>query len=61
MSEDWLSGYCPLVWFTMESSRTWVAAVIALVLPQNDAGGAPDPVDVGVGVEVGVGSAPPVV
>ena len=58
----WLSGYCPLVWFTIDSSRTWVAAGMALVLPQNEAGGAPvpppEPVEVGVGVGVGVGPAP---
>ncbi len=32
-----------MVWLTTETSRTCVAAGMALVLPQNDAGGSPDP------------------
>ena len=39
-----LSGYWPLVWLTMETSSTLLAAGIALVLPQNEAGGSPVPV-----------------
>src|SRR6202000_1092114 len=40
----WLSGYWPLVWLTMATSTTLLAAGIALVLPQNEAGGSPEPV-----------------
>src|SRR5579863_8631438 len=43
LQSAWLSGYWPFVWFTRLSSSTWVAAGIALVLPQNDAGGSPLP------------------
>src|SRR5260221_12195974 len=43
LQKTWLSGYWPLVWFTMLSSSTWVAAGMALVLPQNDTGGSPLP------------------
>src|SRR5438445_10035381 len=43
LQNTWLSGYWPLVWLTIESSSTWVAAGIAAVLPQNCGGGAPLP------------------
>src|ERR1700732_1540955 len=51
LQKTWLSGYWPFVWFTMLSSSTWVAAGMALGLPQNDAGGSPLPVVV-VAVQV---------
>src|SRR6185437_11718453 len=43
LQKTWLSGYWPFVWLTTAISRTWVAAGMALTLPQNDAGGSPDP------------------
>src|SRR6266851_4855044 len=43
LQKTWLSGYCPFVWFTIASSRTCVAAGMALTLPQNAGGGAPPP------------------
>jgi hypothetical protein len=47
---------------SIATSRTLLAAGMALVLPQNDAGGSPDPagaVEVGVGVGLGLGLAVP--
>src|SRR5258708_32358013 len=41
LQNTWLSGYCPFVWFTIETSSTWVAAGMALTLPQKEAGGRP--------------------
>src|SRR5712691_1492636 len=43
LQNTWLSGYCPFVWFTIETSSTWVAAGMALTLPQKEVGGAPEP------------------
>src|SRR5215472_1916417 len=43
VQKTWLSGYWPLVWLITSTSSTWVAAGIALTLPQKEAGGAPEP------------------
>src|SRR5260221_8978974 len=54
----WLSGYWPFVWLTTATSRTLWAAGMALVLPQNEVGGAPEPPVFTVQVKVAVPDAP---
>src|ERR1700726_4133670 len=54
LQKTWLSGYWPLVWLTMENSRTLCAAGIALTLPQNDGGGSPLPLPWGLTVQLNV-------
>src|SRR6185437_10979085 len=41
VQKTWLSGYWPFVWLMTSTSRTCVAAGMALTLPQKDAGGSP--------------------
>src|SRR5215472_15764282 len=58
LQKTWLSGYWPFVWFTTDTSSTWVADGIALTLPQNDAGGAPEPLELTIQLNVAELDAP---